>query len=184
MNENVIYIFLFTSTQKTAIGELSPSLLESIKSHNLPPSSFQRKEHNFSWNSLHPNFIFWKNDRQRPIHLAVSFHNSKLPISSFFPKNRIFLPSYPVSPQHMKQVVYHIQLPIVKIPNEPQIPSSSKILVPHFFYCRISWLSNVTLFSFTKIFDKLLLPSSISHPANEPRVVVPLAHLTLAFSLY
>ena len=38
----------------------------------------------------------------------------------------------------MKQVVYHIQFPIIKIPNKPQIPSSfAKILVPHFFYCRI-----------------------------------------------
>ena len=43
-----------------------------------------------------------------------------------------------MTPQIMKQVAYHIQFPIVKIPNKPQIPSSyAKILIPHFFYCRI-----------------------------------------------
>ena len=139
MNKNVICIFLFTSTQKTAIEKLSSSLLESIKSQYLPPSGFPRKKHNFSWNSLHPNFIFRKDDLQRPIQLVVRFLNSKLPISSSLPKNRIFLPSNPDFPQHLEQIAYHLHLPIIKIPNKSQIPASfSNILVPHFFNWRVS----------------------------------------------
>ena len=130
----MIYIFLFITTQKTTIGKLPPSLLESIKSHNLPPRGFPRKEHNFSWNSLHPYVIFWKNGRQRAFQHAVCFLYSKLPVSSFLLKNRVFLQSYPVTPQNMKQVAYHIQFPIVKIPNKPQIPDWGGGSKPHFFF--------------------------------------------------
>ena len=134
MYKNVVHIFHFRSTQKTAVGKLPSSLLEPIKSQYLPPSSFLRKKHDFSWNSLHPNFVFREDNLQRPIQPAVRFLHSKLPISPSLPKNRIFLPSNLESPQHLEQIAYHLHLPIIKIPNKSQIPASfSNILVPHFF---------------------------------------------------
>ena len=139
MNKDVVHIFRFTSTQKTAVGKLPSSFLKLIKSQYLLPSGFPRKKHNFSWNSLHPNFFFWEDDLQRPIQPAVRFLHTKLPTSPFLPKNRIFLPSNPKTPQHLEQIAYHLHLPIIKIPNKSQISAPfSKILVPHFFNCRVS----------------------------------------------
>ena len=115
----MIYSFLFATTQEITIRKLPPSFLESIKSKHLPPSGFPRKERNFGWNSIHPNVTFWKNDGNGAYQQAVHFLDSKLPVSSFLLKNRVFLQSNPVTPQNKKQIVYHIQFPIIKVPKKP-----------------------------------------------------------------
>ena len=50
---------------------------------------------------------------------AVRFLDSKLPVSSFLPKNRVFLQINPMTPQNKKQIAYHIQFPIIKVLKKP-----------------------------------------------------------------
>ena len=116
--KNMIYRFFFTTTQKTTIKELSPSFLGLVKSKHLPPRSLPSKEHNFGWNSIHPNATFWKNGVNGVGQQVVRFLDSKLTVSSSLPRNRVFLQRRPVTPQDMELVPYHIQLPIIKIPKK------------------------------------------------------------------
>ena len=115
----MIYSFLSATTQEKKIRKLLPSFLEPIKSKHLPLSGFPHKERNFGWNSIHPNVTFWENSSNGAYQQALRFLDSKLPISSFLPKNRVFLQSNPMTPQNKKQIAYHIQFPIIKVPKKP-----------------------------------------------------------------
>ena len=134
MNKNVIHTFRFASTQKNRLGSCHPLFWSLSRVKIFPQVASHAKKHYFSWNSLHPNFVFREDDIHRLIQSVVRFLYSKLPISPSLPNNRIFLPSYPESPQHLEQLTYHLHLPVIKVPNKSQVPASfSSILVPHVF---------------------------------------------------
>ena len=58
--KNVIYIFLFTTTQKTAVRKLPTPFLQPIQGENLPPRGFPSKKGLFGWDLVHPNAFIRK----------------------------------------------------------------------------------------------------------------------------
>ena len=116
------------------VWELPPSFLESILGKNLPPSSLPSKKSNFDWDLVHPNTLFREGDDTRDCQQLVSISNPKT-VTPSFPYHRVLFKKNPQVPQHMKQLSYSVQLPIVRVSRESYIPTSlAKARIPHLIY--------------------------------------------------
>ena len=85
MYKSVIYIFLFTVTQKTAIRKLPPSFFKPIQGEDLPPRSLPSKKSSFSWDLVHPNALIQKGEGIGSNQQIVSIPNPKSALTPTFP---------------------------------------------------------------------------------------------------
>ena len=81
----MIYIFLFTATQKTTIRKLSSSFLKPIQCEDLPPRNLPSKKNSFIWDLVHPNALIREGEGIGSNQQIVSIPNPKSALTPTFP---------------------------------------------------------------------------------------------------